>query len=261
MYPARPDIVAMVLAGGRGQRLMPLTRDRTKPAVPVAGHYRLIDFALSNLVNGGFRKIVVLTQYLSDSLNKHISVTWRMSTFLGYYVTSVPAQQRAGERWFLGSADAIFQNLNLLHDEEPDHVLVFGADHIYRMDPTQMLTEHMSTGAGVTVAAIRRPLEEAPALGVIEAGEGSRIAAFREKPASAQPLPDDPSIAAIIVDLEDYVGPYAFEDRRVIGDARTKERLCASAARFYADPENREIRFTGYFEAFCPSEAAGLPAR
>lgn len=182
---------------------MPLTRDRTKPAVPFAGHYRLIDFALSNLVNGGFRKIVVLTQYLSDSLNKHIAVTWRMSTLLGYYVASVPAQQRAGERWFLGSADAIFQNLNLLRDEEPDHVLVFGADHIYRMDPSQMLAQHMSTGAGVTVAAIRKPLEEAPSLGVIEQGSGSKIAAFREKPAAAQPLPDDPN--SVFASMGNYV--------------------------------------------------------
>ncbi|HSO49467.1 MAG TPA: sugar phosphate nucleotidyltransferase, partial [Acidimicrobiia bacterium] len=136
----------MVLAGGAGNRLLPLTRDRAKPAVPFGGHYRLIDFALSNLVNGGHRRIVVLTQYKSHSLNLHLSLTWRMSTLLGNYVTSVPAQMRLGERWFLGSADAIFQNLNILHDEHPEHVLVFGADHIYRMDPRQMLEQHLETG-------------------------------------------------------------------------------------------------------------------
>ncbi len=182
---------------------MPLTRDRAKPAVPFGGHYRLIDFALSNLVNGGVRKIVVLTQYLSDSLNRHISLTWRMSTLLGYYVTSVPAQQRVGERWFLGSADAIFQNLNILSDERPAHVFVFGADHIYRMDPNQMLEQHIETGAGVTVAAIRRPLSEAPSLGVIEKGDDTRITAFLEKPQNAEPLADDPD--SVLASMGNYI--------------------------------------------------------
>jgi glucose-1-phosphate adenylyltransferase len=182
---------------------MPLTRDRAKPAVPFGGHYRLIDFALSNLVNAEFRKIVVLTQYLSDSLNKHLALTWRMSTLLGNYVTSVPAQMRMGERWFLGSADAIYQNLNILRDERPKHVFVFGADHIYRMDPSQMLERHLDTGAGVTVAAIRRPLAEAPSLGVIERGEGARISAFQEKPAKAKPLPDDPT--KVFASMGNYV--------------------------------------------------------
>ncbi len=193
----------MVLAGGMGKRLLPLTRDRAKPAVPFGGHYRLIDFALSNLVNGGYRKIVVLTQYLSDSLNRHLALTWRMSTLLGNYVTSVPAQMRMGERWFLGSADAILQNLNILHDERPEHVFVFGADHIYRMDPSQMLAQHIETGAGVTVAAIRRPIEEAPELGVIERGDGTEISAFLEKPKTAKPLPDDPSM--VFASMGNYV--------------------------------------------------------
>ncbi|REK18330.1 MAG: glucose-1-phosphate adenylyltransferase [Actinobacteria bacterium] len=203
MRPARPEIVSMVLAGGMGKRLLPLTRDRAKPAVPFGGHYRLIDFALSNLVNGGYRKIVVLTQYLSDSLNRHLALTWRMSTLLGNYVTSVPAQMRMGERWFLGSADAILQNLNILHDERPEHVFVFGADHIYRMDPSQMLAQHIETGAGVTVAAIRRPIEEAPELGVIERGDGTEISAFLEKPKTAKPLPDDPSM--VFASMGNYV--------------------------------------------------------
>ena len=134
-------VLSMVLAGGEGKRLLPLTLDRAKPAVPFGAHYRLIDFPLSNLTNGGFRKIVVLTQYKSHSLDRHISQTWRLSTLLGLYVTSVPAQMRAGPRWFLGSADAIYQNLNIVHDERPKYIFVFGADHIYRIDPRQMLEQ------------------------------------------------------------------------------------------------------------------------
>lgn len=193
----------MVLAGGTGNRLMPLTRDRAKPAVPFGGHYRLIDFALSNLVNGGYRRIVVLTQYKSDSLNRHLAVTWRMSTLLGNYVTSVPAQMRMGERWFLGSADAIFQNFNLLHDEDPEHVFVFGADHIYRMDPAQMLDQHLDTGAGVTVAGIRVPIGEANQFGVIERGETTKIDAFREKPEDPKPLPDSPG--EVLASMGNYI--------------------------------------------------------
>src|SRR6478672_8719880 len=140
---ARPRVLAIVLAGGEGKRLMPLTMDRAKPAVPFGGTYRLIDFVLSNLVNGGLRQIAVLTQYKSHSLDKHISVTWRMSTLLGNYVTPVPAQQRLGPRWYQGSADAIYQSLNLINDEEPDYVVVFGADNIYRMDPRQMVRQHI----------------------------------------------------------------------------------------------------------------------
>ena len=125
----------IVLAGGEGKRLMPLTADRAKPAVPFGGHYRLVDFALSNLVNAGYLRIVVLTQYKSHSLDRHVTTTWRLSPLLGNYVTPVPAQMRRGPWWFAGSADAIYQNLNLIYDERPDFVCVFGADHIYRMDP------------------------------------------------------------------------------------------------------------------------------
>src|ERR1041384_3013091 len=131
--------LAMVLAGGEGKRLMPLTMDRAKPAVPFGGTYRLIDFVLSNLVNAEIRQIAVLTQYKSHSLDRHITTTWRMSSLLGNYITPVPAQQRLGPRWFTGSADAIFQSLNLIHDARPEIVVVFGADHVYRMDPSQMI--------------------------------------------------------------------------------------------------------------------------
>src|SRR5436189_152879 len=169
---AEPRVLAMVLAGGEGKRLAPLTADRAKPAVPFGGHYRLIDFVLSNLANAGILRIVVLTQYKSHSLDLHISRTWRMSTLLGNYVTPVPAQMRLGPRWFQGSADAIFQNLNLIGDDRPDHICVFGADHIYRMDPRQMVDQHIATGAGVTVGAIRVPKEESTSFGVLEAGPG-----------------------------------------------------------------------------------------
>jgi glucose-1-phosphate adenylyltransferase len=181
----------MVLAGGEGKRLAPLTLDRAKPAVPFGGNYRLIDFALSNLVNAGMRRIVVLTQYKSHSLDRHIAQTWHLSPLLGNYVTPVPAQMRRGPYWFSGSADAIYQNLNLLYDEQPQYVAVFGADHIYRMDPRQMLEQHMETGAAVSVAALRAPLSQADQFGVIEA-DGTRITAFREKPKDAVGLTDAP---------------------------------------------------------------------
>jgi glucose-1-phosphate adenylyltransferase len=190
---AEPHVFAIVLAGGEGKRLMPLTADRAKPAVPFGGNYRLIDFALSNLANAGFRRIVVLTQYKSHSLDRHVSMTWQLSPLLGNYVTPVPAQMRRGPHWFQGSADAIYQNFNLLRDERPDYVIVFGADHIYRMDPRQMVEQHIEGAAGVTVAALRAPIEQADQFGVIETAEdGLTISAFREKPTDAIGLPDAP---------------------------------------------------------------------
>jgi glucose-1-phosphate adenylyltransferase len=195
---------AMVLAGGEGKRLMPLTIDRAKPAVPFGGNYRLIDFALSNLVNAGFRRIAVLTQYKSHSLDRHISSTWALSPLLGNYVTTVPAQMRRGPWWFAGSADAIYQNLNLLYDEGPDYICVFGADHIYRMDPTQIVAEHLASDAGLTVAAIRSPIEQAGEFGVIEtAADGRTISAFREKPTDPVGLADAPD--QVLASMGNYV--------------------------------------------------------
>ena len=197
-------VLGIVLAGGEGKRLMPLTADRAKPAVPFGGMYRLVDFVLSNLVNGGYRKLVVLTQYKSHSLDRHITKTWRLSTLLENYVTPVPAQQRLGPRWFAGSADAIHQSRNLIDDERPDHVVVFGADHIYRMDPSQMMAQHIASGAAVTVAGIRQPLSMADQFGVIEVAPGGRrISAFREKPTDAQGLPDAPD--EIFASMGNYI--------------------------------------------------------
>ena len=202
--PQDPKVLSIVLAGGVGKRLMPLTSVRAKPAVIHGGQYRLIDFALSNLVNGGFRRIVVLTQYKSHSLDVHISRTWRLSSILGNYVTSVPAQMRLGPQWFAGSADALFQNMNLVRDEKPSHIFVFGADHIYRMDPNQMLRQHINSGAGVTVAGIRVPIEEANQFGVIDkAKDSTMITAFLEKPEEPVGLPDAPD--QVFASMGNYV--------------------------------------------------------
>ena len=189
---AAPRVLGIVLAGGAGKRLWPLTADRAKPAVPFGGDYRLIDFALSNLVNAGYLRICVLTQYKSHSLDRHISQTWTMSTILGNYVTPVPAQQRLGPRWYSGSADALLQSANLILDDRPDIIVVFGADHVYRMDPRQMVRRHIETGAGVTVAAIRVPRSEASAFGVVDADAERKVAGFLEKPADPPGLPDNP---------------------------------------------------------------------
>ncbi|WP_446663591.1 glucose-1-phosphate adenylyltransferase [Flexivirga sp. B27] len=200
-----PSVLAIVLAGGEGKRLMPLTADRAKPAVPFGGIYRLIDFALSNLANSGYYRMVVLTQYKSHSLDRHISKAWRMSTMLGNYVAPVPAQQRRGKQWFAGSADAIYQSLNLIHDEKPDIVVVVGADHVYRMDFEQMVQQHIESGARASVAAIRQPIELADQFGVIELAEGSgqQISAFREKPSDPVGLADAPH--EVLASMGNYV--------------------------------------------------------
>ncbi|MEY2872485.1 MAG: hypothetical protein RL526_625 [Actinomycetota bacterium] len=202
---ARLDLpLGIVLAGGEGKRLMPLTADRAKPAVPFGGSYRLVDFVLSNLVNAGFLRIAVLTQYKSHSLDRHITTTWRMSNLLGNYVTPVPAQQRLGPRWYTGSADAILQNFNLIQDENPKHVIVFGADHVYRMNPDQMYQQHLQTGAGVTVAAIRVKRSEASEFGVIElADDGVTIKAFHEKPSNPPAMPGHPDLS--LVSMGNYI--------------------------------------------------------
>ena len=197
-------VLGIVLAGGEGKRLMPLTVDRAKPAVPFGGSYRLIDFALSNLVNSGYLKCCVLTQYKSHSLDRHISITWRMSNLLGNYVTPVPAQQRRGPQWYLGSADAIYQSMNLINDERPDIIVVFGADHVYRMDASQMVQAHVESDAGVTVAGIRVPRKDADQFGVIKtADDGVAIADFLEKPSDPPGLLDSPD--EVFASMGNYV--------------------------------------------------------
>ena len=202
---ATPRILAIVLAGGEGKRLMPLTSHRAKPAVPFGGIYRLVDFALSNVINSGYLQVIVLTQYKSHSLDRHIAKTWRMSALLGNYVAPVPAQQRVGKHWYLGSADAIFQCLNIIDDERPDVIVVVGADHVYRMDFSQMVDAHIASGAEMTVAAIRQPIALATEFGVIETdpSDPDRIAAFREKPSDPVPLADSPG--EILASMGNYV--------------------------------------------------------
>ncbi len=184
---------------------MPLTADRAKPGVPFGGIYRLIDFALSNLVNSHYLQIVVLTQYKSHSLDRHITKTWRMSHLLGNFVASVPAQQRVGKHWYLGSADAIYQCLNIISDERPDIVIVVGADHVYRMDFKQMVDAHIESGAQLTVAGIRQPIALADQFGVIDTdpADATKIRAFLEKPTDPVGLPDSPG--EVLASMGNYV--------------------------------------------------------
>ncbi len=199
------SVLSIVLAGGEGKRLMPLTQDRAKPAVPFGGIYRLIDFSLSNLVNSGYLHIVVLTQYKSHSLDRHISKTWRMSNLLGNYVTPVPAQQRVGKNWYLGSADAIYQSLNIVDDEKPDYIVITGADNIYRMDFSQMVEQHIASGLDLTIAGIRQPKSLASSFGVIDRDphDPYKVRQFLEKPHEVEGLSDSPD--EILASMGNYV--------------------------------------------------------
>jgi glucose-1-phosphate adenylyltransferase len=176
------SVLAMILAGGEGRRLDPLTRERAKPAVPFGGRYRIIDFVLSNFANSGVVRMKVLVQYKSDSLNTHVQRAWRLTSLLNEYVEIVPAQMRYGPKWFEGSADAIYQNLNIITDEEPEHTFVFGADHVYRMDVRQMLDYHTDNQSDLTVAAIPVPRAQATECGIIEMSADGRMVGFVEKP-------------------------------------------------------------------------------
>lgn len=218
-------VFGIVLAGGEGKRLMPLTEDRAKPAVPFGGQYRLVDFAISNLVNSGLRQIVVLTQYKSHSLDRHVSQTWRMGMLLGSYIATVPAQQRLGKRWFSGSADAILQSLNLIRDENPDIVVVVGADHVYRMDFNQMVEAHIASGKKATVAAIRQPIELANQFGVVDVNQQdpTEIARFLEKPSDVVGLPDSPH------EVLASMGNYVFDADALITAVETDGVLTDSA--------------------------------
>lgn len=201
-HMAKNNVLAIVLAGGEGKRLMPLTLDRAKPAVPFGGHYRLIDFALSNLVNSGYLRTIVLTQYKSHSLDRHIAQTWRMAEILGNYIAPVPAQQRQGKHWYLGSADAVYQSLNAVRDEKPDYLVIVGADNIFRMDFSQMLDSHIASGMPCTVAGIRQPIELSSSFGVIDQSNGT-VNRFLEKPTECEGLADDPS--KILASMGNYI--------------------------------------------------------
>ena len=202
----RTSVLAMILAGGEGTRLAPLTDQRAKPAVPFGGKYRIIDFVLSNFVNSGIDSIFVLTQFKSQSLMEHIINGWNLSNAQqrGHFIIPVPAQMQTREReWYQGTADAIYQNMNLIEDFDPDLVAVFGADHIYRMDVSQMVDFHQQNNAIATVAAIPIPIEEASQFGIIEVDEQWRIVGFQEKPKNPIPLPNDKNMC--LASMGNYV--------------------------------------------------------
>ena len=196
------DTLVMIMAGGKGSRLGPLTIHRSKPGVPFAGRYRIIDFVLSNFVNSGYRKIYVLTQYMSSSLIKHLSRNWRLSGF-GEYIEVVPAQMRLGEFWYRGTADAVYQNLNLVRDARADHVAVFGGDHIYKMAVDQMEEQHRTRNADLTVAAFPVPTNEASAFGIIDVDASGRIVGFIEKPKNPPEMPGRPGWS--LVSMGNYI--------------------------------------------------------
>ncbi|MFN0063272.1 MAG: glucose-1-phosphate adenylyltransferase [Myxococcaceae bacterium] len=209
--------LAMILAGGQGSRLDPLTRERAKPAVPFGGRYRIVDFCLSNFVNSGIYKMKVLTQYKSDSLNTHLSRAWRMTAFLGHYVEAVPAQMRRGTDWYKGSADAIFQNLNLVTDEEPDQIFVFGADHVYRMDMRQLLHFHLEHKADCTVAAIPVPKAQAHEFGVLDVHADGRVRNFVEKSNDPPTIPGRPDYC--LASMGNYLFKTDVLIREIVRDA------------------------------------------
>lgn len=213
---ANEDVLVMILAGGEGKRLFPLTRDRAKPAVPFGGRYRIIDFVLNNFVNSGFFKIKVLTQYKSDSLNKHITRGWTLSPFLSQYVDLVPAQMRTGGDWYMGTADAVFQNVNQIIDADPSYMCVFGGDHIYKMDVSQMLDYHKEKQSALTISAIQVPVEEASEFGIMEVDENWKLVGFEEKPAKPKTVPNNPKMCLA------SMGNYIF-DKNILVDALFKD--------------------------------------
>lgn len=213
---SHPKVLAFILAGGKGERLFPLTSFRSKPAVPFGGRYRIVDFALSNFVNSHIYSIYLLVQYKSQSLIEHVRQNWVLSPAVrDHFVTIVPPQMRTGQEWFQGTADAVFQNLMLIKDHDPAFVIIFGADHIYRMDIRQMVDFHIEKGAYVTVAARPIPLESASSFGVMQTDDEKRIIGFQEKPKKPTPMPDDPSRSYV------SMGNYIF-NTDVLVDALSK---------------------------------------
>lgn len=211
------DALVMILAGGEGKRLYPLTKDRAKPAVPFGGRYRIIDFVLNNFINSGFYKIKVLTQYKSDSLNKHITRGWALSPFLNQYVDLCPAQMRTGNDWYRGTADAIYQNIFHITDEDPRYVCIFGGDHIYKMKVSQMLDFHKEKKADLSISAIPIPIEEASEFGIMEVDDNWRLVNFVEKPQTKPTsIPGHPELCLA------SMGNYIF-DKEILLDSLNKD--------------------------------------
>jgi glucose-1-phosphate adenylyltransferase len=217
------NALVIIMAGGKGSRLYPLCRDRCKPAVPFGGRYRVIDFVLSNFTNAGFYKIKVLTQFMSDSLNRHIQKTWRLTSQLDHYVDILPPQMRDENRFYIGTADAVYQNLPLIEEEDAEHVFIFGADHIYKMDISQMLDYHLGKNADMTISALPVPLERADQMGIIEADEYGSVKNFVEKPANPKPMPGDEDMAFV------SMGNYIFR-KEVLLEVLEKDNLDRGSA-------------------------------
>lgn len=246
-------VLAMVLAGGEGRRLSALTDERAKPAVPFGGRFRIIDIVLSNFVNSGITKIKVLTQYKSHSLEQHIARAWRMSAILDQYVETVPAQQRTGKDWYKGNADAVWQSMNVISDEKPTHVCVFGGDHVYTMDVRQMLAAHDAKQAHLTVAAIPVPKEEAKAFGVIRVDPNGRITEFLEKNPNPPEIPGRPGFCLA------SMGNYVFNTQMLVDELKQDARLNESAHDFGKNVLPKMVRegYGVYAYDFATNEVPG----
>ncbi len=247
--------LVMILAGGEGKRLFPLTRDRAKPAVPFGGRYRIIDFVINNFINSGFYKIKILTQYKSDSLNQHIARSWPMSSILGQYIDLVPAQMRTDGNWYKGTADAVFQNLTHIHDENPQQVCVFGGDHIYRMDVSQMMKYHKKNNAALTISAIPIPISEASEFGIIEVDDNWRLIGFQEKPQTApKSIPNRPDMCLA------SMGNYIFEASELVQEVQQDSENQASHHDFGKDiiPKMLAEGKRVYVYDFSQNEYAGM---
>jgi len=248
------DTLALVLAGGEGKRLSPLTHERSKPAVHFGGRYRLVDFVLSNLINSGMRRIRVLTQYRATSLVQHVARNWALATHgVDEYIESVPASMNIGPTWFRGTADAIWQNLDLLRDVRPQDVLVFGADHVYKMDVARMLEHHRSLGADLTVATVSVPREEARAFGCVAVDAGGWVTGFEEKPADPPGLPDDPERTLV------STGNYIFRESALVSELRRNAETETTTHDFgrdiLTDAHNRvKVAAYDFMTQLCPGE-------
>ena len=250
------DALALVLAGGEGRRLRPLTRERSKPAVHFGGRYRLVDFVLSNLVNSGFQRIKVLTQYRATSLLRHLARGWTLaSTVVDDFIEPVPAAMNLGPTWFRGTADAIYQNLDLLRDVRPLDVLVFGSDHVYKMDIAQMVDYHRAMGADLTVATLRVPRSEARAFGCVHVDASGWVRGFVEKPANPPTIPGDPDHALI------SMGNYVFRTRTLLDELRRDADAESTTHDFGRDilaNAHERVKVAGYdfMTQLCPGESA-----